>query len=427
MSQLRAIHEDVISEVLSGEGRRLVLQAPYGVGLGVMVTDLCRRAVASSPQGRALIVVRTRLEAAQTVAMAEADATGAGVAITGENFRYFLEDPEALGSVFVITANLVFRQDVHAALRQVAWSVIVTRETPCDSGSRIGGALLDLSSRFGWLFINPTRVGAGDVAPEHDVIDWYALSRDQLGLHPARRLLVWEYERDPAELAALDRLEALVSDSDRRPSAEFMRRVLVSSATSSPQAFESLLFRAVRRPDADLERTDEASDLDETSRQWRPDPQAVEALIAQLEGLATDSKLAALIAQVREFVETDQRVIVFCRYVATAEYLFEALSEEWPDRTAGRIVSSTGSSERQDALDRWHAQGGVLIAGLGRAGDGDLGGADLAVAYDPVAEHQQFERVWASVDRPGRTAPPTVALLQPSDQSRVAAEEHLLR
>ena len=394
MSQLRATHERVIDEVLRGKGRKIVLRAPAGSGLGVMVGDLCRRAVAGSPGRRALIIVQTRAQAAQAVAVAEEEVGGTAVAITGENFRYFLDEPETSARVFVVTANLVFRQDVHAALHEVHWTLIVTRDTTIDLDSGVGRAVLELSSKHGWLFINPGSRLSDKPFPEHDVIDWYAISRDQLGLYPERRLLVWEYERDPAELEALGRFETLIADLKGNPSAEFIRRVLVSSATSSPQAFESLLFRALRRSEDDVASVEDALDLDDESRTWRPAPEAVDALVAELETLTTDSKLATLIAHVREHVLAGQHIVVFCRQIATAAYLHEALEQEWPDRTAGRIVASTAAAERRDALERWRARGGVLIAGLGIAGDADLSIADLAIAYDPVAEQGRLERIW---------------------------------
>jgi hypothetical protein len=153
----------------------------------------------------------------------------------------------------------------------------------------------------------------------------------------------------------------------------------------------------------------------------------VEALVAKLDTLTKDSKFATLIAHAREHVLAGQRIVVFCRQIATAAYLHEALDEEWPDHTTGRIVASTALAERWDALERWRARGGVLIAGLGIAGDADLSSADLAVAYDPVAERERLERIWGSVDRPGRRTPPTLALLQPAERSRIAAETPLFR
>jgi hypothetical protein len=189
-------------------------------------------------------------------------------------------------------------------------------------------------------------------------------------------------------------------------------------------AFEDLLLRTLRKSDTQAsEDVPAASDVQAAPR-WRSPAKLVEGLIAELDGLGADRKFALLQQLVVDRVIRGEHVVVFSRMLATAAYLALGLREalEGIDAGVSRLDASVLDSERMAAFEEWHSRPSVLVTTIGAAAALDLRDASVGIVYDNVASIEGFDRIWGTIDRPGRTTTPTLALVLPSEASLLAAE-----
>lgn len=126
-----------------------------------------------------------------------------------------------------------------------------------------------------------------------------------------------------------------------------------------------------------------------------------------LEGKERDPKIARLIPQVRQLLEDGFHPVVFCRYIATAQYVAEALgSELGSDIALGAVTGRLPPSEREArvaALTEHDAR--VLVAtDCLSEGINLQAGFDAVVHYDLSWNPTRHEQREGRVDRFGQSS-----------------------
>lgn len=148
--------------------------------------------------------------------------------------------------------------------------------------------------------------------------------------------------------SAIALLRSLVS-SPRAASQTLTTRSETARAASAAEADER--GRPVSFDFTDAEQLDGA-DVSPGAETGEPDEtlKRLADLASQLEGPEDDTKLALAIKQVRGLLKEGYRPIVFCRYIPTAEYVAEQLSESLGKKT--NVSAVTGTLSPQQRLQR---------------------------------------------------------------------------
>ena len=68
----------------------------------------------------------------------------------------------------------------------------------------------------------------------------------------------------------------------------------------------------------------------------------------------------------------------------------------------------------------------MLITTEGLGTDLNLADADIAIMYDGATTERNVKRVWGAIDRPGRTTPPKLVVLEADQQTRLPDESNML-
>ena len=143
---------------------------------------------------------------------------------------------------------------------------------------------------------------------------------------------------------------------------------------------------------ADDDRLDDAEGQDMLSSDQEPagsieDTELVRSLLAQadqLRGTRGDPKLAALEKHLTEVIAAGYRPVVFCRYVATAHYVADALKARFGKVTVDAVTGEYTPEEREARI----AQLGQVLAD---------GGQPLLVATDCLSEGINLQHVFNAV------------------------------
>lgn len=125
-----------------------------------------------------------------------------------------------------------------------------------------------------------------------------------------------------------------------------------------------------------------------------------------LHGLRHDPKLATLLTHVRELLHDGFNPVVFCRYIATAHYVAEALREHLREARVAAVTGELTPDEREDAVLRLgEAEHRVLVATDCLAEGINLQSLfDAVVHYDLSWNPTRHEQREGRVDRFGQRA-----------------------
>jgi superfamily II DNA or RNA helicase len=249
----------------------------------------------------------------------------------------------------------------------------------------------------------------------------------------------------------LEYARAVVADARGR--SLFQQRVtwwatlaLLRCVASSPAAAAAALRTRAPRPAGDdpalADRLGAAAvlDLDQADEQTADDstpgadplpgedPGAAERrrlleLARQAEALAGDAdpKLAAATAAVRELLQLGARPIVFCRYVATARYVAEALATRLHGVTVAAVTGELPPEERKARVEALAAAERRVLVATDCLSEGiNLQHAfDAVVHYDLAWNPTRHEQREGRVDRYGQPSPQVRAVLLYGEDNRV--------
>ncbi len=230
-----------------------------------------------------------------------------------------------------------------------------------------------------------------------------------------------EVVRDPADNARRQRVRwwsvlALlrsISSSPAAAAATLRERSRTAEAATSAEA-DAIGRRAILdqddeslegediTPGADPTPAGDAS-VESTQRRLRDLARAAESLAGK-----EDAKLAKATAIVKQLLADGNSPIVFCRFIATAEYLGEALRKALPKDVTVEVVTGTlAADDRKARVDALHDQPKRVLVATDCLSEGinlqDL--FDAVVHYDLAWNPTRHEQREGRVDRYGQRRP----------------------
>ena len=127
----------------------------------------------------------------------------------------------------------------------------------------------------------------------------------------------------------------------------------------------------------------------------------------RLAGVKGDPKLAALIAHLRKLLADGFRPVVFCRYIATAQYVAQHLATEFKTATVEAVTGEYPSEEREERVNLLgEADQPILVATDCLSEGVNLQHLFTAVVhYDLAWNPSRHEQREGRVDRFGQRAP----------------------
>ncbi|NEJ31729.1 helicase [Rhizobium leguminosarum] len=168
---------------------------------------------------------------------------------------------------------------------------------------------------------------------------------------------------------------------------------LMRCVGSSPAAAMSALRNRASNEDVRLEPQiydedgddEDAVDI-EPNTVFSSDP-ALQGLLDKARALllADDPKLTALIKALKPLIKEGANPVVFCRYLATAEHVKEALRKAFPRLNVQAVTGELTPDERRDRVAEM------------AAGDGDVDDQRILVATDCLSEGINLQQLFDSV------------------------------
>jgi len=197
--------------------------------------------------------------------------------------------------------------------------------------------------------------------------------------------------------AVLDYCSAVVEragEDERRQRLNFwgtlaLMRCVASSPAAAVQALRTRMSAQLTGEEEDelrervFDGTEENLPQDDGELPAQTDDPALANLVIQAESLLGqkgDPKLVALTAHLDELLREGFAPVVFCRYIATAHYLFEQLKNRFPGATVDVITGELTPDERKQRIDE--------LAQVDRA---------LLIATDCLSEGINLQHVFNAV------------------------------
>jgi superfamily II DNA or RNA helicase len=413
------------------------LIAPPGLGKGYVAQALAHEFAESDSAARVLVLAPRPLTSAFAAALAEFEPKYSVDVVDRRRLRELLspDEPAAIWpaqTVVVMSTDFAKQDDVLTLLTSIRWSLVIIDEAHALEGRR-KQLVRRLAASADRLLLLAAVEGASRVAdavPDLVVVRWERDVTDADGkplfASVPRAHHVIEYERSEPE-AAFAREVLTVMDhllgTPTAPQVALTRRVMLNALASSPNAIEQFLLRQidrlrgefdfVRQPkegdddesDDSHEEVDTEGPFVDSQSMWTERGAALSALaslVAQLDGVRTDTKAMQLRELVRELrvEQSSHRTCIFSTFGATAEYLAAVLYEV---TDVALLTARMTQDERIEAVGKFRGVGGVLIA-TGAAHGLDLALANVAVHYDLPEGHLQMEHRWGRLDRVGQTS-----------------------
>ncbi len=289
-----------------------------------------------------------------------------------------------------------------------------------------------------------------DLGPEYQALyqDVVRFTRDLVGeaglKAPRQRMRYW------AALALLRSVmsspAAAVEALGRRADRQQRENEPVDGDGLSVDAISVELLDAIRRPEIldpdgdDVTRDELPVDAveeglaDQTDAVWRR-LVALRTAAEGLTGLRLDRKLAALVRVVETLLQDGRQPIVFCRFVATAQYVGEhlkdALRATWPSLEVATITGGTPDEERAQRLHEITEHRRHILVATDCLSEGiDLQhGFDAVVHYDLPWNPNRLEQREGRIDRYGQrqAVVPAVLLYGRNNPIDVAVLNVLIR
>ncbi len=111
------------------------------------------------------------------------------------------------------------------------------------------------------------------------------------------------------------------------------------------------------------------------------------AIAERLSGTGGDPKLAALVAHIGVLLKDGYAPVVFCRYIATANYVAAELKKHFPKAVIEAVTGELASEERRARVDRMGDSGA----------EGDTAASRVLVATDCLSEGINLQHLFTAV------------------------------
>lgn len=367
--EIEALQRTFIEAFLSPDSARFhLLLAPVGAGKGYTGAQIVSQLCCDNP-GVRVLVLAPRVLAAQWADRLTSRSGGSRAVFVDRGKLVEMQGAAGPGNspwpeagVVVLGIEFAVRRDVSELLANCRWDLIVYDEAHNLGASRRAMLrnLLAAENHPRLLLLSSFPIPNLEdwCASAVIVTDWRQVVATVRG--QSNPLM---FARSAAERRLFEHLRGSLARW-RATSREDMRpTVIARAAQSSLPALEHALARCaspsaiVEVPDSD----EDSADLPTTSTDQQAD---LQALLAELNEIDSDSKLDALDAWLTKYRshQPDRPVCIYSRFKGTVQYIETALQEHHP-----RIVALTGDmteDERRKALDVFRENRGVLVTSL---------------------------------------------------------------
>lgn len=399
-----------VDAVLTGPAKRVVLNAPTGVGKRVAAAVLVAEAFSASPETRCLVLCPVALALQWQDLLTDRLPVPACVMTGGLYRRFQKEDaarpnPWLQHSVFVASYDFVKSPDRIDSLSQAGWTMVIFDEIHYCVGQRaklVGrlwsddrvslclGLTATAENLDSEMVTGATRV----VWDRHILKDW-----EGKPLFRPLRMVSISFSRTPEEKRFRSVLMGALGDAAPGQRG-LVHAMLVARANSSLYAIEQTLRRAAVQ-------SSEGISLGSDDREDSAEPEGgtvadvlgsdmVSECLSGLESITKDAKLGAaarLIADMRR--SDDSGIVVFTQFRDTAYYVSSRLAADGVP--AEHLTGADSCSDRSEKMDRARRQAGVLVCTDAMAEGVDLSFAHRVVHYDlpwnPATLEQRIGRV----------------------------------
>ncbi len=276
-----------------------------------------------------------------------------------------------------------------------AWLGEETRFPQRDSSE----APYDLSSEYKHLFREVyrfarelVRAGAHDPAPRRRMRYWAALAL-------LRSVMSSPAAAEAALRARMERLTSAMAGELAGESTQEMDATFGPLVYDRPEA-DTVADVAPRLPIEEAERTVLAGDEQRRLRRF--------AVLARRIRSAADTKLQVTESQIRSLLREGYHPIVWCRFIATAKYVAEALQQrlrdEWPEVRVIAVTGELADEERRLRVEELSAYPQRVLVATDCLSEGInlQEGFDAVVHYDLPWNPNRLEQREGRVDRFGQ-------------------------
>ena len=212
-------------------------------------------------------------------------------------------------------------------------------------------------------------------------------------------------------------------------------RCISSSPAAAVRTLQNRIHNAEKQRVSAAELDDQASrtildSSDDTQDDLEPGAQLedrplLESLIERarkLHGPTKDPKLKHLITTLKPVLAEGHRPVVFCRYIATAQYVAEALQKAFKTHRVACVTGELHPAEREEQVEALadHPESPILVAtDCLSEGINLQEGFDAVVHYDMAWNPTRHEQREGRVDRFGQRSPKVKALMLYGDNNPV--------
>lgn len=262
-----------------------------------------------------------------------------------------------------------------------------------------------------------------------DIVEWQKQSKERIDGFPVRRTteITYKLDNDWADffVAVLNYCQGLVNrsseaDGETNKLIWYAVLALLRCVSSSPEAaYTALMHRlekltdekvddqiAVEVADGD-EEDDETTDVTPAAQiENTVELQALLDKAAKLNNPDKDPKFQLLVSHVSNLIKDGFKPVVFCRYVATAEYVSRELQKKFPKVTVACVTGALVPEERRERVEELGASENRILVATDCLSEGiNLQQFFTAVVhYDLAWNPTRHEQREGRVDRFGQQA-----------------------
>lgn len=352
-----------------------LLRGHVGMGKSSALAALASRLMRERPSARALIIAPATLRV-QFLDMLQTSGTPSQVV---DSYRYrelldtaLTQEVWPSGTVAVLSVDFAKQSAVLESLANTKWDLVIVDEAQVLRGGRT--EILQKLSNSAERIVLATATGAE--LPEFlkteniTTTEWLRERIVDDGgiplLVPAPIVMEVPYVSSSSEVKLLEKIRAFSHEAQRFMTEEWIIKLLVNRAQSSPQALESMLRRLEKRLTENLEAKPNSS-ADNGAEQVHHNLELAIALVhdalAEIDALKEDTKLERFVQLLNKLEQSplpQKRICILTRYVATQYYLAAALDGEGKEFSILR--TSLNRDEQHRALERFIVDGSILVS-----------------------------------------------------------------
>lgn len=263
-----------------------------------------------------------------------------------------------------------------------------------------------------------------------DIVEWQQQSKERVDGFPVRQTTELTYKLDSEWLSFFEDVQAYCqglvtriegTQNESRKIIWYAVLALLRCVSSSPEAARMALMHRIENltgetfsdqvatevADGDEEDTDTT---DVTPGAQIEDTAELRALLARADKLndsSQDPKFKLLVKHVDKLLKDGFHPVVFCRYVATAEYVSRELAKKFPKYKVSCVTGALVPDERRERVEELGQEGSRILVATDCLSEGiNLQQFFTAVVhYDMAWNPTRHEQREGRVDRFGQQAP----------------------